>query len=97
MRVVVLGVRDGHGGQGALYGHDQVAHVGEFKNLEDQLTVWTTDETESPDRMDALVYPILHLSDRGEGQGLYTPSGSVPRHLQKRATIPTTSVGSRHR
>lgn len=80
-----------------MYGHDLCVHIGTFKYLEDQITVWTTDETESPDRMDALVYAILHLSDRGDGSGLYKPTGSVARHNMQRATIPTSSVGSRHR
>lgn len=81
----------------SLYGHDAVHHVGEYKLLEDSLVVWTTSETESPDRMDALCYCILHLSDLGEGTGLYTPTGTVARHSQQRATVPTTSVGSNRR
>lgn len=80
-----------------MYGHDLVSHVGTHKYMEDQITVWTTDETESPDRMDALVYAILHLSDRGDGSGLYTPTGTISRHSMQRATIPTSSVGSRRR
>jgi phage terminase large subunit-like protein len=81
----------------SLYGHDLVHHVGEYKPLEDQLTVWTTSETESPDRMDGLCYCVLHLSDLGEGSGLYTPTGQVARHNQQRATVPTSSVGSNRR
>lgn len=81
----------------SLYGHGAVSHVGEYKHLEDQLTVWTTDEAESPDRMDALCYCILHLSDLGEGSGLYAPTGQVTRHNQQRATVPTSSVGSSRR
>lgn len=83
-----------------LYGHgqglsSQVVHVGTFKYMEDQLVIWTTSETESPDRMDALVYAVLHLSDIGDGGGLYSPTGSIPRHNQQRSTVPTSSVGSR--
>lgn len=79
-----------------LYGQGQVSHVGTFKYMEDQLVVWTTGEPDSPDRMDALVYAILHLSDIGDGGGLYSPSGtSIPRHNQQRASMPTSSVGSR--
>lgn len=81
----------------SLYGHNVVHHVGEYKLMEDQLVVWTTSETESPDRMDALCYCVLHLSDLGEGSGLYTPTGTVTRHNQQRATMPTTSVGSNRR
>jgi predicted phage terminase large subunit-like protein len=79
-----------------LYGQGLVSHVGTFKYMEDQLVIWTTGDSDSPDRMDALVYAILHLSDIGDGGGLYSPSGSsIPRHNQQRATIPTSSVGSR--
>lgn len=78
----------------SLYGHDLVHHVGDYKQMEDQLSVWTTSETESPDRMDALCYAILHLSELGDGSGLYAPTGSFNRHNQKRATVPTSSVGS---
>lgn len=80
-----------------LYKPGAVAHVGEYKHLEDQLTVWTTDQKESPDRMDALCYCILHLSEIGEGSGLYKPTGDIPRHNQQRATFATSSVGSRRR
>lgn len=81
----------------SLYGHDLVHHVGDYKALEDQLTVWTTSENESPDRMDALCYAILHLSDLGEGSGLYSATGTIPRHNQQRATVPLSSVGSTRR
>lgn len=81
----------------SLYGHDQVAHIGEHKLMEDQLVVWTTSEAESPDRMDGLCYCVLHLSDLGEGSGLYTPTGQVGRHNQQRATVPLSSVGSNRR
>lgn len=80
-----------------LYGQGSCSHVGTFKYMEDQLVVWTSAEPDSPDRMDALVYCILHLSDITDGSGLYAPTGSIPRHNQQRATVPTTSVGSRGR
>jgi phage terminase large subunit-like protein len=80
-----------------LYKPGVVAHVGEYKHLEDQLCVWTTDENESPDRMDALCYAVLHLSETGEGSGLYRPTGEVSRHNQQRSTYSTSSVGSRRR
>jgi predicted phage terminase large subunit-like protein len=79
----------------SLYGQGHCSHVGTFKHMEDQLVVWTTSEPKSPDRMDALVYAILHLSDIGDGGGLYTAKGSFTRHNQQRATVPTSSVGSR--
>lgn len=49
----------------ALYEQHRIHHVGRFDTLEDQLCVWTPEEKESPDRMDALVYSILALFDGG--------------------------------
>jgi len=45
----------------ALYEQGRVHHVGAFPVLEDQLTSWTTDSGESPDRLDALVWGIVEL------------------------------------
>ncbi len=80
----------------SLYGQGRVSHVGTFKYMEDQLVVWTASEPNSPDRMDGLVYAILHLTDSDIGSSLYSASGtSMPRHTQQRAMMSTTSVGSR--
>lgn len=53
----------------ALYEQGKVSHVGEFDTLEDQLCLWTPEEVESPDRMDALVYGLLQLSTTGLAAG----------------------------
>ena len=45
----------------ALYEQGRVHHVGAFVKLEDQLTSWTIDSGESPDRLDALVWGITEL------------------------------------
>jgi phage terminase large subunit-like protein len=45
----------------ALYQQNRVHHVGRFKKLEDQMTGWTPEQGDSPDRMDALVYAIYAL------------------------------------
>ena len=48
----------------ALYEQGRVHHVGsplQFAVLEDQLTSWTQDSHESPDRLDALVWAITAL------------------------------------
>lgn len=45
----------------ALYEQGRVHHVGSFVILEDQLTSWTIDSGESPDRLDALVWGITEL------------------------------------
>ena len=45
----------------ALYEQGRIHHVGAFPQLEDQLTSWTVDSGESPDRLDALVWGIIEL------------------------------------
>ena len=46
-----------------LYSKGLVHHVGEFHDLEEQMTSWTGIEGEySPDRMDALVWGITDLA-----------------------------------
>lgn len=45
----------------ALYEQGRVHHVGSFPQLEDQLTTWTPDSGESPDRLDALVWGLVEL------------------------------------
>jgi predicted phage terminase large subunit-like protein len=48
----------------ALYEQGLVHHVGEFPDLEDEMTSYTGAESESsPDRMDALVWAITELMD----------------------------------
>lgn len=49
----------------ALYEQGRVHHVGAFNALEDQMTSWTVDAGWSPDRVDALVWGLSHLSRRG--------------------------------
>ena len=45
----------------ALYEQGRVHHCGSFPVLEDQLTTWTLDSGESPDRLDALVWGLVEL------------------------------------
>jgi predicted phage terminase large subunit-like protein len=45
----------------ALYEQHHVHHVGMFSELEDQLTGWQPGSSDSPDRLDALVYAITDL------------------------------------
>jgi phage terminase large subunit-like protein len=58
----------------------RVHHVGTFKYLEDQLTTWTTDEVESPDRMDAFVYAVLRLVKSGVPKPPRRSVGQIQRH-----------------
>ena len=45
----------------ALYEQGRVHHVGAFPELEEQLTMWTSDTQDSPDRLDALVWGLVEL------------------------------------
>lgn len=45
----------------ALYEQGRVHHCQSFPKLEDQLTTWTPDSGESPDRLDALVWGLVEL------------------------------------
>ena len=50
----------------ALYEQGKVFHVGTLTRLEEQLVSWTPDNTGSPDRLDALVWGLTELSQRGK-------------------------------
>lgn len=45
----------------ALYEQGRVHHVGAFRGLEDQMCGWTPSASESPDRIDALVWCVTDL------------------------------------
>ena len=45
----------------ALYEQGRVYHDGAFQELEDQLCTWEPDSSDSPDRMDALVWALSDL------------------------------------
>jgi phage terminase large subunit-like protein len=45
----------------AMYEQGRVHHVGEFPVLEDQMTVWTPQDPDSPDRIDAMVQAFSDL------------------------------------
>jgi len=45
----------------AMYEQGRIHHVGEFAQLEDQMTQWTTDDSDSPDRIDAMVQAFSDL------------------------------------
>jgi len=54
----------------ALYERGLVHHVGMFSELEDQMTSWTQDSPDSPDRLDALVWAVTELIETA-GQGIW--------------------------
>ena len=54
----------------ALYEQGKVHHVGTFPDLEDQMCTWTPNGSYeiSPDRIDALVWAITHLTNRRQAK-----------------------------
>ena len=48
----------------AMYEQGKVYHIGEFKELEEQMISYTQFSNSSPDRLDALVWAITELSQR---------------------------------
>ena len=59
----------------ALYEQHRIHHVGVFPELEDQLTTWTPDDPQSPDRLDACVWALTEL--RGISQGSWLAAYGV--------------------
>jgi phage terminase large subunit-like protein len=49
-----------------LYEQGMCHHIGSLAMLEAQMTTWSPKEDDSPDRVDALVWAITELSQRGE-------------------------------
>ena len=50
----------------ALYEQGKVWHIGDLNMLEEQLVSWTPDSGSSPDRLDALVWGLTELSQKGK-------------------------------
>jgi phage terminase large subunit-like protein len=77
----------------ALYEQHRVHHVGNFAELEDQMVEWNpSTDTDSPDRMDALVWGITELAGGwDEWAGLlrhYQNEGETSSKLQPEAQQP---------
>ena len=49
----------------ALYEQRKVHHVGSFPELEDQMCSFIGQRKPSPDRLDAMVWAMTHLSQAG--------------------------------
>jgi phage terminase large subunit-like protein len=45
----------------AMYEQGRIHHIGEFPQLEDQMTIWTPNDPDSPDRIDAMVQGFSDL------------------------------------
>ena len=56
----------------ALYEQGRVHHCGSLSTLEDQMASWTPADSDSPDRLDAVVYALteLMLGDTSEPTAL---------------------------
>ena len=50
----------------SLYEQNKVHHVGYYRELEEQMCNYTGESTESPDRLDALVWAITALQSSGQ-------------------------------
>lgn len=53
----------------ALYDQGRWHHVGAFPELEEQMTTWTPDDDDSPDRLDALVHGVTDLAIKAPRKG----------------------------
>jgi phage terminase large subunit-like protein len=75
----------------SLYEQGRVHHVGYFEQLEMQMCEWTPLSSESPDRLDALVWALTELNTGGSsmialaGMSILCPSCGMPS--PKTATI----------
>jgi phage terminase large subunit-like protein len=56
-----------------LYEQGRVHHVGEFVDLEGEMTEWVPDESDSPNRLDATVYGITELAKGAAPASIATP------------------------
>jgi phage terminase large subunit-like protein len=50
----------------AYYDQGRVHHVGTFAGLESQMTTWEPTATDSPDRIDSLVWGLTYLMGAGD-------------------------------
>ncbi|HET6866296.1 MAG TPA: terminase family protein [Solirubrobacteraceae bacterium] len=78
----------------ALYEQGKVHHVGEFRDLEDELCSWTPGDADSPDRLDALVWALTELMMHGGPGRMQVPRGELPRRSQPMPRTQTAQIGS---
>lgn len=76
----------------ALYEQGKIHHVGAFAELEDELTQWTPESGDSPDRLDALVWAMTDLMLGGSNQ---VAVGTAPGRLAVRPSSRGYSAMSR--
>lgn len=66
----------------ALYEQGRVHHVGAFADLEDQMCTWLPGDTDSPDRMDALVWALTELMIGEQASELTTSPAQTSAHAR---------------
>lgn len=85
----------------SIYEQGRARHVGTHTTVEDLMCVWTPEEIESPDEMDALVYAVLWLDGQGGGSHLMSSRATIPRHVGaaggRRPQITPTAAARRGR
>lgn len=64
-----------------LYEQGRVFHVGQHRDLEDQMCSWTPEDTKSPDRLDAVVWALTALfpelgEKRGRRRSIHIPEAA---------------------
>lgn len=60
---------------------NRVHHVGNFEELETEMTTWTPDDSRSPNRLDAAVYLILELAGLMREKPLIEPTEQVKQTI----------------
>lgn len=74
-----------------LYENRQVSHLGFLSGLEHEMATWMVTQ-KSPNRMDATVHALLHLSEGDSGSTVTRNQTALPRHLGVRgSTLPSSS------
>lgn len=66
----------------ALYEQGRVHHVGGFADLEDECCSWVPGDSDSPDRLDALVWAITDLMLAGGPGRVGVPRGEIPQRVK---------------
>jgi phage terminase large subunit-like protein len=57
-----------------LYEQHKVHHVGEYPSLESEMTEWVPDVSDSPNRLDAMVYGVTYLAEGALPSSISSPT-----------------------
>lgn len=75
----------------SLYEQGRVHHLGNFLDLEEEMTTWSPDSKDSPDRMDAMVWGLTSLGLIGQLGDLIFAEAMVPDRIAGRAILPVNA------